>query len=59
MESYLSRAVLFALYQFSLLVGIVMLPVALVTKRFGFSLPVHRVVSRLGDAYERASANAA
>ncbi|MDG5776055.1 hypothetical protein VB773_14760 [Haloarculaceae archaeon H-GB2-1] len=52
MESYLSRAALFALYQFSLLVGIVMLPIALATQRFGVALPVHRLVSRLGDAYD-------
>ena len=43
---------LFALYQMSVAVGIVMLPIALFTRRFGFVPPVHRVVNRLGSAYD-------
>ena len=49
------RATVFALYQFSLLLGIVLLPVALVTRRVGVTLPIHRVIDRLGAAYEAAS----
>jgi hypothetical protein len=51
------RFTLFALYQFSLLLGIALLPVAIVARRAGIDLPIHRVVSRLGAAYERAAGN--
>ncbi len=47
------RATLLALYQLTLLAGILMLPVAMVTQRLGFRLPIHRAVRRLGDAYEQ------
>ncbi|MFB6297180.1 MAG: hypothetical protein ABEH56_01525 [Salinirussus sp.] len=45
------RAILFALYQLSLFAGIALLPVAVVARQAGLELPVHRVVSRLGEAY--------
>jgi hypothetical protein len=51
----LYRATLFALYQFTLLVGIVLMPLALVVKRIGIRLPVDRAVLGLKSAYERAS----
>ncbi|MEF8775411.1 MAG: hypothetical protein V5A43_02775 [Haloarculaceae archaeon] len=54
MGSRLYRTTLLALYQFSLMLGIILMPIALVTRKVGFTLPFHRVVSRLGDAYERA-----
>lgn len=54
MESRLYRATLLALYQFTLLIGVAMLPVALIVRRVGLSLPVHRLVTRLGEAYEHA-----
>ena len=57
MESRLYQLVVFALYQLTLLVGIFMLPVALVARRLGVPLPVHRIVERLDDAYERATSN--
>lgn len=47
------RAMLLALYQLTLLAGIALMPVALMTERLGFRLPIHRVVRRLGDAYEQ------
>ena len=50
------RALVFTLYQFSIALGIVLLPVALVAERAGVHLPVGRVVDRLGAAYERAGA---
>ena len=50
------RALVFALYQFSIALGIVLLPVALVAEQAGVHLPVGRVVDRLGAAYERAGA---
>lgn len=47
------RATLLALYQLTLLAGIALMPVALLTERFGLRLPIHRAVKRLGDAYEQ------
>ncbi|WP_302080024.1 hypothetical protein [Salinibaculum rarum] len=52
----ISRAMLLALYQLTLLVGIALMPLALVTERLGIRLPVHRAVCRLGDAYEQRTA---
>jgi len=53
MVSRLYKTTLFALYQLSLLVGIAVLPVAVVASRTGVELPVHRIITRLGEAYER------
>ena len=47
------RATLLALYQLTLLAGIMLMPLALVTERLGIRLPIHRAVRRLGDAYEQ------
>lgn len=55
MESRLYNATLFALYQLSVLLGIVLLPVALVARRAGVMLPIHRIIDRLGKAYERST----
>ncbi|MFB6150973.1 MAG: hypothetical protein ABEJ40_04125 [Haloarculaceae archaeon] len=59
MPESLYRAAVFALYQLSLLAGILLLPMALVARRFGVTIPVHRLVSRFGEAYERSAANTA
>lgn len=55
MESRLYRGTVFALYQLSLMLGLMLLPVALVTRQFGVTLPVHRLVDYLGAAYEDAT----
>jgi hypothetical protein len=55
MKARLYRTLLFAAYQTVLLVGIVTFPLALVAERAGLSLPVGRLVERLGEAHERAS----
>jgi hypothetical protein len=55
MKGRLHRALLFAAYQTALLLGIVTFPLALLTERAGVSLPVGRLVDRLGEAYERAA----
>lgn len=47
------RAIVLALYQFTLLVGIMMMPVALLTKKVGVRLPIDRVVLGLKGKYER------
>lgn len=54
MKATVHRAALFALYQVSVALGILLLPVALVLARAGVALPVHRVVDSLGEAYEAA-----
>jgi hypothetical protein len=53
MAARLYTATVFALYQLALLAGIVLLPVAMVTERFGVRLPVHRAVDGLNEAYEQ------
>jgi hypothetical protein len=55
MKARLYRTLLFAAYQTVLLLGIVTFPLALVAERAGLSLPVGRLVERLGEAHERAS----
>jgi len=47
------RATLLALYQLTLLVGILLMPLALVTERLGLRLPVDRALLGLKEAYER------
>jgi len=47
--------VLFVLYQLSLLAGIALLPLAVLTRQVGVDLPAHRLVRRLGEAYDRAA----
>jgi hypothetical protein len=54
MKARLHRTVLFAAYQTVLLLGIVTFPLALAAERAGVSLPVGRLVERLGEAHERA-----
>lgn len=47
------RATLLVLYQLTLLVGIAMMPLAMAVRKAGVTLPVHRPIERLGDAYDR------
>jgi hypothetical protein len=49
------RLALFALYQTTVALGILLLPVALLARRAGINLPVGRVVETLGTAYEDTS----
>ena len=55
MEARLRRTSLFALYQTSIVLGIALLPVALLARRVGVQLPVGELVDRLGTAYEAAA----
>lgn len=50
----LKHATLFALYQFSIALGIVLLPLAVALTRVGVTPPVHRAVDVLGEALENA-----
>ena len=47
-----SRFTAFALYQLTVLLGIVLLPVALATRRLGVQPPVASLLDRLEAAYE-------
>lgn len=47
----IQRLTLFAVYQLSLLLGIVLLPVALVARQGGLTLPVGRLIEWTGRAY--------
>jgi hypothetical protein len=58
MESQAYRAVVFALYQFSIVLGITLLPVALVANRAGVPFPVGRLIERLSQAHEEAASAA-
>ncbi|MFC7059288.1 hypothetical protein [Halovenus salina] len=49
----LHHATLFALYQITLLCGIALLPLALLTQRVGFRLPVDRAILGVKEAYEQ------
>lgn len=55
MKTQVLRALLFGLYQLSIVAGIVLLPVSLLTRRFGLTLPAGRVVATLGETYEALS----
>lgn len=50
------RTLLFALYQSSVAIGIMLLPVAVMMKRVGLSLPIHRLVELTERAYESRNA---
>ena len=52
MEARLRRTSLFALYQTSIVLGIALLPVALLARQVGVRLPVGELIDRLGSAYE-------
>ncbi|WP_458187599.1 hypothetical protein [Haladaptatus sp. NG-WS-4] len=51
----LRRLTLFALYQLSVLTGILLLPVALVARRAGVPIPMHRLMETLEKAYDEAT----
>jgi hypothetical protein len=55
----MTRLALFALYQSSVALGILLLPVALVLRQAGVTLPVHRVVERTENAYRTGTEDAA
>ncbi|WP_164974785.1 hypothetical protein [Halegenticoccus tardaugens] len=53
----LRRFTLFALYQTTVVVGILLLPVAVLARRAGVSLPVGRLIETLEAAYDDADSN--
>jgi hypothetical protein len=54
MSHPLHRGTTFVLYQLTLALGILMMPVALFARQLGVRLPVNRLVEAAGAAYERA-----
>jgi hypothetical protein len=51
------RATVLALYQLTVFVGILLLPIAVVTRKAGIPIPLHRAIERLDEAYEESSAS--
>ncbi|MBS3760431.1 MAG: hypothetical protein KGY43_02990 [Halodesulfurarchaeum sp.] len=47
-----AKLVTLTVYQLSLAVGIGLLPVALLARTFGITLPVHKLIERTEAAYE-------
>jgi hypothetical protein len=58
MATAVYRAGVLALYQLSILLGIALLPFALLARRVGVSLPIGRVLERLDTAYTAAGETA-
>lgn len=54
MPAGIRRAALFALYQLTVALGIVLMPVALLARRAGVYLPIRRLIDALGAAYDDA-----
>ncbi|MEY7849789.1 hypothetical protein AB7C87_11405 [Natrarchaeobius sp. A-rgal3] len=54
MISRVYRATLFALYQLCIVIGIVAMPLAIAARQAGFTLPIHRLLSNVEQAYETA-----
>ena len=55
MTNPVTRALLFAMYQLTILVGIVLLPLSVATRRLGLTLPAGRLVETLGQTYDTIS----
>ena len=51
----LTKVTLFAAYQSSLALGIALLPVAVMARQAGITLPIHRLIERTETAYESVS----
>ena len=54
MTSRVYHATLFALYQLCIMLGILAMPLAIVARQAGVTLPIHRLLGRVGAAYENA-----
>jgi len=51
----LSRVGVFAAYQIALVLGIALMPLALLARRLGVTIPVGELVAATGQAYDRVS----
>ncbi|MFU8867855.1 MULTISPECIES: hypothetical protein [Natronococcus] len=52
MKSRAYHATLFALYQLCIVVGILAMPLAMATRQVGYTLPLHRLIENVGEAYD-------
>ncbi|UPV74111.1 hypothetical protein M0R89_16420 [Halorussus limi] len=52
MPTRIHRAILFALYQTSVAASILLLPLAILTRQLGVTLPAHKIVQKLEYAYD-------
>ena len=48
----LTKVTLLTVYQMSLMLGIAMVPVAIVARKVGITLPIHRLIKRTESAYD-------
>ncbi|NKE36213.1 hypothetical protein GWG54_10365 [Natronococcus sp. JC468] len=55
MKTRAYHATLFALYQLSIVVGIFVMPLAMATRQAGYTLPIHRLIETVGEAYDDVS----
>ncbi|WP_165875189.1 hypothetical protein [Natrarchaeobius chitinivorans] len=46
------HATLFALYQLCIVIGIVAMPLAIAARQAGITLPIHRLLANVEQAYE-------
>jgi hypothetical protein len=53
MISKLYRTSLLALYQLTVALGILLVPLAMLARRAGLRLPIHRIVETAHRAYEK------
>lgn len=57
MKSRVHYATMFALYQLSIAIGIITMPLAIAARQAGVTLPLHRLLARIETAYENANAD--
>lgn len=56
MKSRVHYATTFALYQFTVAIGILAMPLAIAASQAGFTIPVHRLLTRTEEVYDDARA---
>ncbi|GAB3026672.1 hypothetical protein [Natronobiforma cellulositropha] len=59
MKSRVYCASLFALYQLTIALGIFVMPLAIAAHQVGYTLPIHRLLTNVGERYENAQATMA
>lgn len=52
MKTRLETLALFGAYQLSLLTGILLLPIAVLARHIGITIPIHRLIDPVRDAYQ-------
>lgn len=52
MKTRLETLGLFVAYQLSLLTGLLLLPIAILARHVGITIPIHRLIDPVHDAYQ-------